>query len=80
MSRCECPDCTYPDCKCTCKQSDKNKVLEALAKLCEDYDLEIGDTTDQDGVHIWMVDEEIFADFIFHESGPDTLRKAKDPE
>ena len=56
--------------------SKKNKFLEEFAKLCEKYDATLDNTTDDDGIHIRLVEDEIFTGFLWVDA-PETLRAAK---
>ena len=44
----------------------QEEFLTKLADLCEKYDAEFSYTTDDDGIHITMDDEEIYVGFLFH--------------
>ena len=42
----------------------EKRFLVALADICEEYDATFYYTTDDDGIHIDLDDEEIFHDFM----------------
>ena len=62
--------------------SKKNEFLEKFAKLCEEYNATLEDTTDDDGIHIFLGIDEIFCGYLnggYLGSSPSKqLRAAKD--
>lgn len=55
----------------------KEEFLEELAQLCEKYKAAFGYTTDDDGIHIELDGEEVFAGYLFEETAAEELRAAK---
>ena len=57
--------------------NNRINFLEQLAALLEDYNAELYYTTDDDGIHIDIDGDEIFAGHLSSSDAPAELRRAK---